>query len=371
MKLSLKNKIGIIILIVIFAIGCYFLMTRMVIKGNKPTEFAIPKSDNISVVPTMNDKISKDTSWCGTFQLVWNDMIQEVVGQDVKFEEPLEMVENLNKQDFNENSISEEYYYKKFGRKTLDLKSEIEKGIQEKFGETSDVLDDLDWTEDALDQGREDVKRYLFYTMLKRDFTYEREFTKLENGKFADQYDNVKYFGIDDSTDKSVRRQVEVLYHHTDEDCAVLLNTVEGDQVILCKGINGTTFQEIYDNMMKKADEYTGSRSFSEKDTLKVPEMAFNIKREYTELENKPFYGVNKNEIEIIKAIQSIQMKMDEKGGSIKSEVVMDVVDKMALFEPEEPRYFNFDNEYVVFLMEMNKEKPYFATCVSDITKFQ
>lgn len=376
MKLDLKNKVSLLILsilILIFVICIYFVLTRLCWKGCTTTDLPIPKTDNISVVPTMHDNIQQDTAWCGTFQLVWNDMIKEVVGQEVKWEEPLAMVDNLNKQDFNESSISEAYYYKKFGLKTLDLKTEIEKGIREKFNETSNVLGDIDWSQEALDQGREDVKRYLFYTMLKRDFSYEKEFTKLENGKFANQYDNVKYFGIDATTEKAVRKQVEVLYHNSEEDFAVLLYTVEGDQVYVCKGTKASTFHEIYNEMVRKADSYSGNRTFGELDYLKIPEITFDVKREYTELENKKFYGAQKNQIEIVKAIQTIQLQMDEKGGSIKSEAVMDVLDKAAAFEPEEqqPRYFYFDDEYVLFLLEEGKEKPYFATCISDITKFQ
>lgn len=365
--------IGMAVLILIFVTGLYFVGTRMSKKKCDIVDFTVPLAEGIQVVPTMNDKISKDTAWCGTFQLVWNDLMNELVGQNVRFEEPLEMVEHLNQQDFNEDCISEEYYYKKFGLKTLDLKAEIERGIREKFNETSDILDNIDWSKEALDQGNEEVKRYLFYTMLKRDFTYKKEFTKLENASFANQYDDVKYFGIDDSTKDEVREQVDVLYYNSEKDCAVLLNTEEGDQVILCKGIQGTTFYEIYENMMNKANSYDGQKYFEENDCLKVPEISFNIKREYTELENKKFYNIQNDELEIMKAIQSIKMKMDEKGGSIKSEAVLDVEMATAIFQPEEkqPRYFYFDDEYVVFLVQEGKEKPYFATCISDITKFQ
>lgn len=36
------------------------------------------------------------------------------------------MIANLNKMDFTTMMISEEYYYKKFGLKTISLKKEIE-----------------------------------------------------------------------------------------------------------------------------------------------------------------------------------------------------------------------------------------------------
>jgi hypothetical protein len=52
--------------------------------------------------------------WCGTFQLVWNDMVNEVVKKDVKFTPQLKIVENLNKQTFTNKQLSPSSYYSKF-----------------------------------------------------------------------------------------------------------------------------------------------------------------------------------------------------------------------------------------------------------------
>lgn len=374
-----KAKILLVIVLMIsFVIGLCFLIMRLskkaCIAGFPKIGSNLETSEKLEVVPTMNDVISADTAWCGTFQLVWNDMINEVIHQDVQFSEPLAMVEHLNQQDFNENSISEEYYYKKFGLKTLNLKNEIEKGIQEKFGENSDILENIDWSKSQLDQGKEDIKRYLFYTMLKRDFSYPYQFSKLEQGKFANQYENISYFGIDSKTDEKVRNQVKVLYYNNEQDCAVILNTVEGDQVILCKGNLGNTFGKIYENMLKKEESYKGNGTFKETDFLKVPEIDFDVKREYDELENKEFDTADGDIATILKAIQTIKMNLDEEGGSIKSEAVIDMeVWTTSLEPPNEdlPRYFYFDDEFTLFLQENGKEKPYFAMHVGDITKFQ
>ena len=352
----MKKFILVLVVIVVIAIFgiLYFVNSK---KNFTTTSF----SDDIDVVATMDDKISADTAWCGTFQLVWNDMIDELVKKDVEFENQLEIVDNLNKRDFTVDNISEEYYYKKFGVKSIELKNEIENGIKEKFNETSDVLDSIDWTKVE--------NRYIFYVMLKKDFTYEKEFSDLKNGKFAGKYDNIKYFGIDDDTDDEVREQVDVLYYNSKDDCAVILNTVEGEQVILCKGINGNNFSEIYDNMKSKAESYAGKTRFGNNDYLRVPEIEFNIMKEYSELENKIFYSADNDEMEIMKALQTIKLNMDKKGGSIKSEAVMDLM-KMSLVD-DEKRNFDFDDEYVMFLQETGREKPYFAMCVNDITKFQ
>ena len=151
--------------------------------------------------------------WCWTFQLVWNDMVNEVVKQDVVFTPQLKIVENLNKQTFTNRELSPNSYYSKFWLLTLDLKEEIENGIKEKFDETSDILDQwADWnnvpqSDDYYEWKSE--KRYWFYAMLKKIFKFENIFDQLDNWKFADKYDNIKYFWIKWSSDSKLYKQVD------------------------------------------------------------------------------------------------------------------------------------------------------------------
>ena len=72
--------------------------------------------------------------------------------------------------------------------------------------------------------------------------------------------------------------------------------------------------------------------------------------------------------------MQTIELKIDEKGGKIKSEAVLDVMFASALLpeeEPIQPRYFYLDDEFVIFLVEDGKNNPYFAAKIDDITLFQ
>ena len=71
--------------------------------------------------------------------------------------------------------------------------------------------------------------------MLKKEFEFPKVFTKLENGDFG-KYKNVKYFGIDSSTDEAVRNQVEVLYYNSSSDFAIKLKTKQNDEVIISRG---------------------------------------------------------------------------------------------------------------------------------------
>ena len=342
----------------------------------KPVEKEKPElkeTSGLTIVPTMSDELTEDSAWCGTFQLVWNDMKNEVVKQDVVFTPQEKMAENLNKEEFTEEMISDEYYYKTYGLKSLELKEKIEKGIKDKFNQTSDILDDFDWSDEGLnDPNNPGISRYFFYVMLYREFEYPKKFDLLENGTFGDKYNNIEYFGIDSSTDDLVRDQVKVLYYTSKDDFAVVLETKSGDEVIFCKNPEGTTFNKVYENMNKKAEEFNGAKSFKDIDELKIPKMDFNEKKEYKELQEKLFLTASGDRGEIRKAIQTIQFSIDEKGGRIKSEAGMDgQLDSVAIREPDEPRYFYLDDTFTMFLREEGKELPYFAARINDITKFQ
>ena len=316
----------------------------------------------MNLVTSLEDEISDNTAWCGTFNLIWNDLKNELAKQDIIFEPQPEMVKNLNKGTFNTSHLSEDSYYKVYGVPSLELKAEIEKAIKEKFDETSDILDAFDW-ENATPED------YFLYAMLKKQFEFPKVFTELENGKFGN-YDNVQYFGINGKTEEEVRQQVVVLYYDSEDDFAVKLLTKGNDEVILAKGNKANSFAKIYEEIMQKSENYDGAFDLTEGEILQIPNINFDLKKEIEEVEGKPFSFANGDSYFISKALQTIQFELDKKGGKIKSEAGM-MVNKMAVMEPTEPRKFLIDDTFTLFLKEQEKELPYFATKVSDISQVQ
>lgn len=213
--------------------------------------------------------------------------------------------------------------------------------------------------------------------MLYRKFEFLKEFDKLENDDFGNKYKDVKYFGIDENTKETVGSQIRVLYYNSKDDFAIIVNTKSNDEVIFCKSPQGKTFNEIYDNMNKESENYTGSSEFKDVDEFKAPNLTFNEKREYTELQGKKFETADPvyDKAIIEKAIQTIKFSLDEKGGEIKSESGIDIRAMATSIEENEekdkPRYFYVDDTFAIFLREKGKALPYFAGRVEDITKFQ
>ena len=364
---KITRKIAFVILMILLVL---YVNDLIRIKLNKPVIFSMwgrkyevnYEDTEMQIVTSLEDKITQNSVWCGTFNLIWNDLKNDLAKQDIIFKEQTESVNNLNKGTFSIKDISEESYYKVYGTPNKELKEKIEKAIRTKFNEKSDILNDFNW-EDA---GETD---YFLYAMLKKDFKFEKVFTELENGKFGN-YENIKYFGINEQTEEQVRNQVKVLYYESKDNFAIKLTTQGNDEIILSKENKEDNFLGIYKEIEEKSEKYKGNRNFTKLDKLKIPNISFKLKKEFEELENKPFYFSNGREYEITKALQTIQFELDKEGGKIKSEAGMMVKDAIAVEEIEK-REFYIDDTFTIFLQEEGKDLPYFAARISNIKNVQ
>lgn len=318
----------------------------------------IPKSEAIDLVPTMESNFTLDSAWVGTFELIWQDLKNEVIKQDIVFVDDTEntMVKDLNKELFKINNISDSKYYKTYGFSTPSLKEEIIKNINEKFNQESDILDGFNFAEGSTD--------YFFYTMLYNKFEYEEEFVDYKTDTFKDE--EALFYGTKDAY-KYVD-MIDVLYYNSVDDFAILIKTKGNDEIIYVKDPKGTTFSEIYNNILKEESNYQGDKKFNKNDTFKAPYLSINITRDYTELENKLFYDINNKGYYIEKAIQTLKLRMDEKGGEIKSEAGIGV--KTAALD-EAGRDFILNDTFALFIRENNRTLPYAAVRVDNISKFQ
>ena len=371
----MKRKIIIvisIILIFVVAVGGAYLIDKNRMNNNMPVvfstwgyDYAVPEIINdgkINIVTSLEDKLQDNSAWCGTFNLIWNDLKNDLAKQDIEFAENSDVVDNLNKGTFTTNELSESSYYKTYGIPTLELKAEIEKAIKKKFNETSDILDSFIWEGHI-------KKDYFLYSMLKKEFEYAKQFDKLNNGTF-EEYNNVRYFGITSRTKDQVREQVEVLYYNSEDDFALKIQTKSDDEIIVSVGNSEDNFLDTYNSIIRDSENYKDGKIFRKGDTFKMPYITFNLKEEITEVENKLFYFSNGDEYKIQTALQTIEFELDEKGGRVKSEAGMMVKNGSAI-EVENPRKFNVDQSFDIFLIEHNKKLPYFAARISDISSVQ
>lgn len=343
----------------------YIIIALVVIGGGIAYILYTPETkyeeSDLDVVISLEDKVTNNSIWCGTFNLVWNDLKSEVAKMPIKFDTQMDIVDNLNKGTFNVSYLDEDSYYKKFGRPTPKLKEEIEQGIKDKFNETSDILDSFDFTDSEEDD-------YFLYVMLKKVFEFPEEFKKLGSSTFKDT-ENVEYFGIDGIDTDTLRKQVKVLFYDNENTFAVKLLTKTNDEVILSRGINKDNFLDIFKEINRKASLYRGNNSMIDKEKLMVPDMSLKLKKEFKELQNKNFMLSNGKQSFIDAAVQTIEFELDSKGGKIKSEAGIGV--RNTSISDDELRSFIFNDTFVIFLQEKGRTLPYFAGKISDIKNVQ
>lgn len=319
-------------------------------------------ASDIEVQATMYSKSNaQDRVWAGSFQLVWNDFINKIVYNQVRFREgtPV-MISELNRQQFTIDDVSEKNYYKYTGKVKKNTKRHISRGLRRKLHESSDLLSKIDLTP------RNDM--YIVFAMLKKEFEFMNSFDKL--GHFSFGQDSIaEYFGIGENSDNRLGLGVKVLFYNTPTDYAVRLITTGQDEVYLYRNSANKPFNFIYEDMMKKQKAFKGITQFKKVDELKIPNISLFEEKNYEELANRRIMGTN---MVINQALQAISFSMDNKGVKLKSEAGLSA-EVTSILPPEElvPRLFYFDDTFVIFLKEKGKSKPYFALRVNDINKFQ
>lgn len=318
------------------------------------------KNADAVVLATMNDNLPDGNAiWVGTFQIVWNEVIDNLIGHPIEFVNGTTITaQNLNKRKFNKTDISENSYYTKYGIVSPQLKKEIETGIKEKFNETSDILGAFDFTYDPM--------KMFFYAMLKKDFKFLEPFDKLSEGVFGNiSTENVKYFGINSDSSGKLYKNVSVLFYNSNSDYAVKLNTKTNDKVILYRTDEVKNFNEYFEDIKTKYKAFNGSKYFGTYDRLKVPDISLYLMTSFKDVEGREIKNSN---FRIDQTIETIDFKMDNEGVKLKSEAAI-MMKATAIPGPRpQIRYFYFDKDFVLFLIEEGKDVPYYAMRIVNIS---
>lgn len=316
---------------------------------------------NISLLDAI-DK-NKNTYWCGTMQLCWNDLIDNIAKKNIKFNPQLSIVKNLNKKSFLKDNISDSDIYTFVGKATKNAQINIEKSIKEKFNEKSDVLNNIEWVD------KENEANDICYALLKKEFFFNNKFNKLENGTFKNKFD-IKYFGFNSRPKSDLKNQVIVLFYNDENNFAIKLKTSTKDEVIFYKNPKGNTFKEMYENLKVNIEKFPLTATYDDK--LKIPYINFKNITRFNDLENKSFVYADGTTHYIGTAMQTINFDLKESGGEIKSEAVLSMIKGAAANFPEcKSKKLYIDDTFTMFLIEKDKNVPYFAMYINDISPLQ
>ena len=362
--LGILIVIGLLLGIFSSAYACHFRKVKakkIEVKTITP-EVAVDVTESkgvkeIELLPTMNSESkSPNRIWVGTFQIVWNEMVDNIIKHPVEFVGgTTQAAKDLNAREFKKTDIGKESYYTTYGIVAPELKTKIEKAIKEKFNETSDILDLFDFTYDP--------SKILIYAMLKKDFQFLEAFDKLGENSFGQNPNKIEYFGINENSSHKLYQNVSVLFYNSPSDYAVKLYTKTNDEVILYRTNEDKKFNEFYADVQQKAKKFNGNKYFGEDDRLKVPNINLYQMTNFPDVEGRPI--VNSN-FHIDQTIETVEFKMNNEGVYLKSEAAI-MMKYTSVGRPPQIRRFYFDDAFVLFLIEKNKTVPYFALFANDV----
>ena len=276
-------------------------------------------------------------------------MKNNIIKRDIEFigYKPTEELIGLNREEFNSDMLNESSYYTSYGKISPKAKEEIKKGIKEKFNETSSLVDSLDWSEG--------IGKFYAYAMLKKVFEFEHAFDKLGEFSFNNSDKKYEFFGVNNDSDDILDNNIKVLFYNNPDDYAVQLLTKTNDIVYLYRNDKNDSLKNLYDEMISKKESFKGATRFKDIDTLKVPNLKIKTMRNYPELCDKQIEGTD---LEFSTAIETLEFDLDNVGGKVKSEaIIMTRLTAMPGPMPQ-PRHFNFDKTFTLFLVDSGKLIP-------------
>ena len=285
------------------------------------------KNHNVTFNPTYQSTLDEHTVnnlWIGTLDLAWKDL-EEKVGGRIELEENIDIANELNNSSFSK-----------------------------------DMLDENDYT---INVTRTVTNGYNIETKLNKNLNFLYSFDNFNNdynytfGKDGNDY--IKYFGINNASKEELNQNVEVLFYNGNNDFAVLLNTKEGDEIILYRTDENKSFNEYYEDIKNKKDNYNGSTTFEENDELLVPYVNVNGTVAYNELADKIIK--NTNGMYISNVIQDVNFNLNESGCNMQSHATM-TTEYLSVGS----RYFWFRDTFIIFMKEGNSNMPYFALKVDN-----
>ena len=309
---------------------------------SKTNSNAITSNSEFEVVPSMNVEVSDNTLWCGTINLLWNDIKTSNGKKETEeyYVGSAETLKELNKYSFSKKDISSNTYYFTHELKTNKVKQEIQNNISKLSNTNSKVLDKIQFS-DTTD-------RQLLYSFLSRNIEFTYQFNKLGKRKFNNNQ-SVECFGIEGSSSLELRNQIKVQYYNSETDFAVKLISKSGDEIILVSNPEGENFKEIYTNYIAKAYQYLSTNNnceFGENDTFSCPIIKIDQAYNYSDIENVDLIVFYTGEV-----VQETQFSI---GNDATTKQNSELGQAQTTSTLNNGRKFNFDNTFAVFAIDGN-----------------
>ena len=319
------------------------------------------------ILPTLDTPMpkGKNVIWCSSFQLAWNELKNNVIGEPVKLIGAEEIANRLNQARQSRADIPDESCYAAAGL--------VKDGILEKIRTEMAKRFHNEPQPDFRDVLPTDV--IIAYSYLTANAKFRIPY--FENNKeliFRDSQGNeipVTSFGIrpeDDYAYKKLRKQVEILYysHYPDsfklrEFAVDLCKDTKPNQIVLAAIEPKETLEQTLAYLDDKIASFTKEEFFHKfgiNDVLLVPNILWRITHHLKELEGKYLANKGFEDLYIRLALQMIQFRLDRSGAELKSEA--------KVYVSPMPNNFVFDRPFLIYMKKRGAVRPFFVMWIDN-----
>jgi hypothetical protein len=368
----------VILSIAVMALGIrttsYVDYLRQRIKYSAGTPTFSGGSDSLSqtiIVPALDSPLTdgKNIIWCSSFQLAWNKVKDDVIGEPVQVVGAEELAARLNTAKQSASDIKPESFYAAAGRVKQGIVDKIKKEMADKFPSHKVPEFDINIPEAIL------AYSYLIanvpfkypYRQVRDDFIFTDS-----NGVET----NVIAFGVWGYGRRydNMREQAEILYlyedfneppsnHYAEEFAIDLCRHSKPYQMVAAMVEPKDSLSETLEYIFSKAEDFKNNSQnnneffLDDTDVFVVPEMFWEIDHRFEELINKIVANADPA-MPIVEARQGIKFRLDRCGAMLESEAVFAIA---AI-----PRYFRFDRPFLVYMKKRDCEQPFFVMWVDN-----
>ncbi|MFW5981176.1 MAG: hypothetical protein ACOCRU_01230 [bacterium] len=332
------------------------------------TEIEKVENAEITVItPYLEETIHKDKNlvYCGTFQLAWNVLQDNIYKGPLELEKNKEFATYMNRQLFNEDYISDDSHVTDADYLTQDFVDKLNNELKTKFGSDAPVVSERPVKDLSI----------LSYSYLYKNIQFNIKFDSF-NSPFYFKDSKVKSFGISKnlktdsmsfleslmSNKEGLREQVYVLDYQNNSDFIIELETKNGkDNIVLAKIKPESTLLKTIDvvkNRISTKIHNIEDMYLKNDEVLKIPEIKFDIEHSYSDIIGDTILNNGKKE-KIEKAVQHIKFQLDENGVALESEAKITVYKSMS-------RSFIFDSPFLIYLEEKEAKYPYLALWIGN-----
>jgi hypothetical protein len=281
--------------------------------------------DHTRVTPHMEVPIAdgQNVVYCSTMQLAWNEMVDKVVGEEIRLEEPVALVGYLNSGVATRFGLSDNDYLAMAGTGGNETVREINRALKRKFGVAIPAMEE---------RYGESVVAYSYLT---KDMEFERLFEEFKAQPVLYAGGNrpaeVQVFGIYDYADyehSKLGAQAEILRYAGPDDFVVrLVGKNRDDALIVARTRPAQTLGETISRVEERIDGVP-PLDWNKGDVLAIPKLRVSFSHSYDEIAGLYLRNPGWEEFYVQEMVQDIRFLLDEKGVSMESSMKLAFMQK-------------------------------------------